>query len=187
MEPKNFENLIGTRGFSDILLRNHFSLYNGYVTNTLKLLETLKDKGSIEFAELTRRFGWEFNGMRLHELYFGNMSSQSKEIDKTTPIYSKISQDFGSFENFEKQFKSIGAMRGIGWAILTYDKETKRLFNTWINEHNTGHLATAVPLLVMDVFEHSFITDYGLKKTDYIENFFKVINWEVVSERFESV
>ena len=74
-------------------------------------------------------------------------------------------------------------MRGIGWVILAYDKDSDKLFNVWINEHDVGHLAGAVPLLVMDVFEHAFIMDYGLKKTDYIEAFFKAIDWKAVSER----
>lgn len=189
-EPKNFDSLLGTAGFSDALLKNHFTLYQGYVTNTNKLADGLagmiKDgkTGTPEYAELKRRFGWEFNGMRLHELYFGNMVKGGHPVDKNSNLFKKIAEDFGSWDNWEKDFKSTGTMRGIGWTILYFDKNSNRLFNVWVNEHDFGHLAGCVPLLILDVFEHAYMIDYGLKKADYIENFFKAISWEIVSDRF---
>jgi Fe-Mn family superoxide dismutase len=184
-EAKNFDNLLGTKGFSDQLLKNHFTLYQGYVTNWNKLADILgimAKEGKIstpEYAELKRRFGWEWNGMRLHEYYFGNIIKGGKEIDKNTNLYKKIVEDFGSYENWEKDFKATGTMRGIGWIILYYDEVEGRLFNTWINEHDVGHLSGAKPALVMDVFEHAYMIDYGLKKADYIEAFFKAIDWTI--------
>lgn len=192
-EQKNYEQLIGTKGFSEQLLKNHFTLYQGYVTNTNKLAEILskllsEDKaGSPEFAELKRRFGWEFNGMRLHELYFGNLTKGKKDLDKNSKLSKKIIEDFGSIENWEKDLKATAAMRGIGWVILYYDVEAERLFNSWINEHDAGHLSGAVPILIMDVFEHAFMIDYGLKRPDYIAAFFNVIEWDAVSKRFDDV
>lgn len=187
-EAKNFDKLLGTKGFSDQLLKNHFTLYQGYVTNTNKVADSLSAmarEGKIatpEYAELKRRFGWEFNGMRLHEFYFGNIIKGGKEIDKKTNLYKKIVADFGSYENWEKDFKATGAMRGIGWVILSYDGTEGRLFNTWINEHDGGHLCGAKPLVVMDVFEHAYMIDYQLKKADYIEAFFKAIDWTIDPE-----
>ena len=191
-QAMNFEKLLGTEGFSNQLLNNHFTLYNGYVTNTNKLMEEFAElekqgkAGTPEFAEMKRRFGWEFDGMRLHELYFGNMAKGGSAPDKGAKLLAKINEDFGSFENWEKMFKATGAMRGIGWAILYYDSVGNQLLNTWINEHDTGHLATATPILIMDVFEHAFMTDYGLKRADYIEAFFKAIDWSVAQKRFET-
>lgn len=192
-EPKNFENLIGMKGFSELLLKNHFTLYQGYVTNTNKLSDVIRSflkenkLGTPEFAELKRRFGWEFNGMRLHELYFENMAKDGKELDKNSGLFKKIVEMFESYENWEKIFKSVGSMRGIGWAVLYYDYTSGRLFNVWINEHDVGHLAGCKPLLVMDVFEHAYMIDYGLKRADYIEAFFKSIDWAVASERFDNI
>ncbi len=185
-EAKNYDNLLGTAGFSDQLLKNHFTLYQGYVTNTNKLLDLLKTiaPGTPEFAELKRRFGWEFNGMRLHELYFGNMTKGGKALDKNSKLFKQIASDFGSYENWEKDFKATGAMRGIGWALLYYDTVAKRLFNVWVNEHDVGHLAGCTSVLIMDVFEHAFMIDYGLKRADYIEAFFKAIDWETTGKRF---
>jgi Fe-Mn family superoxide dismutase len=184
-EAKNYESLLGTKGLSDQLLKNHFTLYQGYVTNTNKVSDALsamaKDgkTATPEYAELKRRFGWEFNGMRLHEYYFENIVRDGKAIDKNTNLYKKIVSEFGSYENWEKDFKATGAMRGIGWVILYYDALEGRLFNTWINEHDIGHLCAALPLIIMDVFEHAYMIDYGLKKADYIEAFFKSIDWTV--------
>ncbi|HJW96536.1 MAG TPA: Fe-Mn family superoxide dismutase [archaeon] len=192
-EPKNFEHLIGTQGFSETLLKNHFTLYQGYVTNTNKLNDILvaMEKegkfGTPEFAELNRRFGWEFNGMRLHEYYFWNMSKNAKPLDHNSELFRRIEKEWGSFEKWEKDFRSMGAMRGIGWVVLYYDPSSERLFNVWINEHDTGHLAGATPILVMDVFEHAYMLDYGLKRADYIEAFFKNLDWKTCAERFGKV
>lgn len=188
-EIKKFENLSGVEGFSEQIIRNHFTLYEGYVNNTNKLNDILVelergDKfGTPEFAELNRRLAWEWNGMRLHELYFGNLIKGGIELKNDSELYKKIIEEWGSFESWEKDFKSMGAMRGLGWVILYYDREARRLFNVWINEHDTGHFSGAEPFLVMDVFEHAYMLDYGLKRADYIEAFFKNINWSVVQNR----
>jgi Fe-Mn family superoxide dismutase len=191
-EAKKFDHLLGTNGFSDELLKNHFTLYEGYVTNTNKISEALaelvkKDETDTpQYAELKRRLGWEFNGMRLHEYYFGNMVEGGSAIGQSSPFTKKITEDFGSYESWEKDFQAIGEMRGIGWAILYYDTMGNRLINTWIDEHDTGHLSGAAPLLIMDVFEHAFMLDYGVKRDGYIEAFFNAIDWKIVTERFQS-
>jgi Fe-Mn family superoxide dismutase len=191
-EAKDYSILLGTAGFSDQLLNNHFTLYKGYVTNTNTLTDKLaglakegKNK-TPEFAELKRRFGWEFNGMRLHEYYFGNMIKGGSNQDAGARLMKKIIEDFGSYKDWEDDFKATGTMRGIGWTTLYYDLQGGRLFNTWIDEHAVGHLSGASPLLIMDVFEHAFITDYGLKRADYIEAFFKAIDWKTATGRFET-
>lgn len=189
-EPKNYDHLIGTPGFSDQLLKNHFTLYQGYVKNvnimTREIEELVKTgkAGTPAHSEIQRRFGWEFNGMRLHELYFGNMSKMGTLFSAESKLFGEISRVYGSYDNWEINFKAVGAMRGIGWAVLYYDPESKELFNVWVNEHDMGHLAGCKPLLILDVFEHAFVLDYGLKRVDYIEAFFKAINWSEVERRF---
>lgn len=186
--PKDYSNLIGMEGFSETLLKNHFTLYQGYVTNTNKLIDALNSMlkegkvGTPEYAELKRRLGWEFNGMRLHEYYFENLGGRGG-IKKESRIARKIAQDFGSYELWEKDFKACGTMRGIGWVVLYQDPANGRLINFWINEHDVSHPAGCNPVLIMDVFEHAFMIDYGLKRADYIEAFFKNINWDVVEGR----
>ena len=187
---KDFSRPLGMEGFSDSLLKNHFTLYQGYVNNTSKLIEVLgqmSKEGKLaipEFAELKRRFGWEFNGMRLHEYYFENLGGKGP-LEKKGKLFKKISEDFGGYESWEKEFKATGSMRGIGWVVLYQDNLAGRLFNFWINEHDVGHPAGCTPILVMDVFEHAFMTDYGLKRADYIEAFFKNINWKEAERIWE--
>jgi superoxide dismutase, Fe-Mn family len=187
---KDYANLIGMEGFSETLLKNHFTLYQGYVTNTNKVLDLLDqmlkaDKaGTPESAELKRRLGWEFNGMRLHEYYFENLGGKAP-IDKNGKLAKKMVESFSSYETWEKDFKATGAMRGIGWVILYHDIVSGKLINFWINEHDVSHPAGCTPLLIMDVFEHAFMLDYGLKRPDYIAAFFKNINWSSVESRLK--
>jgi len=191
-EPKKYDLLLGMTGFSDQLLKNHFTLYEGYVANTNKVLALIKEmteteKASTpEYAELKRRFGWEYNGMRLHELYFGNMVKGGKKMNEGEALAKKIIADFGSIEQWALDFKSTGTMRGIGWVVLSHDKVSDKLFNVWINEHDVGHLAGATPVLVLDVFEHAYMIDYGLKKADYITAFMNVTDWGEAEKRYKS-
>ncbi len=187
---KDYTKLLGMEGFSQTLLNNHFTLYQGYVTNTNKLtdiLSTMLKEGKTatpEYAELKRRFGWEFNGMRLHELYFENLGGKTA-LDKSGALAIKLAATFGSYEAWEQDFKATGAMRGIGWVVLYQDDVAGTLFNQWINEHDVGHPAGCRPLLVMDVFEHAFMIDYGLKRADYIAAFFKNIDWKAAESRIK--
>ncbi len=188
-QPKDFSYLFGMPGFSDQLLKMHFQLYQGYVKNVNLLLNRIRDLDmqdrdqTYDYGALKRRVAWEFNGMRLHELYFENLGG-SDAIDKAAPLYQRIFKDFGSYEAWKKSFVSTGLMRGIGWVILCRDPQSGRLFNTWINEHDLGNLAGADPLLVMDVWEHAYITQYGLDRGKYISAFFDNINWVKVAKLY---
>lgn len=190
-EIKNFENLFSLPIFSETSIKNHIALYQGYVNNTNKLIELFnklnkeENLGAIEFAESKRRFGWEFNGMRLHELFFQELSNQQSFLEQNSELRKKIVQDFGSYENWEKELKAIAVMRGIGWAGLYFDRLENNIFNIWVNEHDVGHLTGCVPLVVLDVFEHAYLIDYGTKKIDYINSLFKFLNWDLISERFK--
>ncbi len=185
---KDYGKLIGMEGFSETLLKNHFTLYQGYVTNTNKLTDTLGQMlkegktATPEFAELKRHFGWEFNGMRLHEYYFENLGGKGA-IDKSGKLFRKIAESFGNYEEWEKDFRGVGTMRGIGWAVLYQDSVSGALCNCWINEHDVGHLAGCNPILILDVFEHAFMIDYGLKRPDYIAAFFKNVQWKAAEAR----
>lgn len=187
---KDYARLVGMTSFSEVMLKNHFTLYQGYVTNTNKVLEILEqmlkeDKTATpEFSELKRRLGWEFNGMRLHEYYFDTLGGNGV-VTNNSRLERKQIEDFGSFEAWEKDFRAVGAMRGIGWVVLYQDNVNGRLFNCWINEHDAGHPTGCMPILVMDVFEHAFMLDYGLKRADYIEAFFKNIDWNAVENRLK--
>jgi len=185
-QEKNYENLLGTQGFSDKLLTTHFSLYSGYVANTNALIKKLREvqSGTPEHAEMQRRLGWEWNGMRLHELYFENMSKDNESLDDESRIAQKIRNNCGSFDKWKEDFIAVAKMRGIGWTIFYEDLRDGELFNAWVSEHDMGHLAGCKPLLVLDVFEHAYVFDYGMKKPEYIEAFFNALNWKEIDKRF---
>lgn len=189
-EAKNYDKLIGNvKGLNDDLLKMHFKLYQGYVANANKLLDKIReldekgDNKSPEFAGFKHMLGWEFDGMLLHELYFENLGG-SKPLDKNSPLMAKIEADFGSYDKWKSDFVATGLIRGIGWVVTYVDPKQGRLINEWINEHDVGHLAGGTPLLIMDVFEHAYITQYGLDRAKYIEVFFNNIDWDAVSKRY---
>ena len=190
-QAKDYSSLLGMPGFSQKALQTHFKLYQGYVSNAnllQKMLKELAQTGknrSPEYAELKRRFGWEFDGMRLHEYYFENLKGPST-LDPSSFLYTQIVADFGSYEAWKADFIATGSMRGIGWAVLYLDPASGHLFNVWINEHDLGHLAGGKPILIMDVFEHAYMIDYTLDRAAYIEAFFKNINWDIALKRFGS-
>lgn len=186
---KDYSSLLGMPGFSDLALKMHFKLYQGYVTNTNALLGLIQDyakEGKLrtpEYAEIKRRLMWEFDGMRLHEDYFSNLGGKGSKLDPQSDLMKQIVRDFGSFDAWKNDFVATGAMRGIGWAVLYRDPASGKLMNLWINEHDRGHLAGGNPILIMDVFEHAYLPDYGLDRAKYIDAFFDNINWDVVSKR----
>ncbi len=190
-QAQDYSRILGMEGISDQTLQNHFKLYQGYVTNFNTLMtrsHELFDEGkerSVDNAEIRRRVGFEFCGMRLHEYYFENLKGNG-QLEQKSWIAQQIKQDFGSFENWKKDFTAIGAMRGVGWAILFYDTMQDHLMNTWITLHQENILPGVQPLLVMDVWEHAFMLDYGLERAKYIEAFYANLNWQEVARRFES-
>lgn len=189
-EAKDFSQLKGMEGFSDTLLENHFKLYKGYVKNTNMLLERLGTllnsgkTGSAEYSELKRRLGFEFDGMKLHELYFLNLGGKQSP-DPQQIFYDAIVKNFGSFEVWKKDFETTGTMRGVGWVVLYFDPESGRLANFWINEHEVNHAAGCKPLLVMDVWEHAYMLDYQLDRGKYIDAFFNNVDWNEVAARYD--
>lgn len=190
-KAKNFDHLLGKiAGLDDALLKMHFKLYEGYVNNTnsvLQKIQNLTNQGQSrtpEFAGLKRILGWEFDGMLLHEYYFENLGG-TQPLDHNDPLAIKMVSDFGGYDQWKADFISTGMMRGIGWVVAYIEPKTGRLLNEWINEHDLGHLAGGTPILIMDVFEHAYITQFALDRNKYIEVFFNNINWDVASKRFK--
>ena len=190
---QRFDHLKGLDGISDDQIKEHLQLYVGYVRQVNALneeLAELRGRGRASgkdhaFAELTRRLGFEYNGMILHEYYFSNLRAGADP--KPAPA-SKIAQSlvgsFGSVEQWRADFHAIGGMRGIGWVLLCQDPVTYRLTNHWVTLHEVGVPASFKPLLVLDVWEHAFMRDYKVtEKAQYIEAFFRNVDWQSVERR----
>ena len=189
-EARKFD-LKGLQGISDETLELHFKLYAGYVkgTNTLneRIEEFLKD-GKVDqeempaYSELTRRLGFEYNGMVLHEYYFENLtrSSDQRALEN---FRKRTEQSFGSFDVWKADFAGIGNMRGVGWAICYENPANGRLSNHWITLHESGNIAGFRPILVMDVWEHAYLLDHGSERAKYVEAFFANVSWRTVEGR----
>ncbi len=190
-------NLSGLKGISDQTLELHFKLYEGYVANTNLLNERIADllsKGPVgqdlipTYSELTRRLGFEYNGMVLHEYYFGNMKKGgSGDPSPRSAFVQQVALSFASYDAWKAHFVGVGKMRGVGWAICYQDPMSGRLSNHWITLHEEGNIAGFIPVLVMDVWEHAFILDYKpAERPRYIEAFFSNIDWDAVEERVKT-
>jgi len=191
--PKKFD-LAGLQGISDNTLQVHFGLYEGYVKNTNLLNEQIAGLiaggqaagANPGFAELTRRLGFEYNGMVLHEYYFENMTKKAG-APASAAVQEAVGGTFGDYETWKKDFSAVGGMRGVGWAIAYFDPHAQRVSNHWITLHEDGNVAGFVPLLVMDVWEHAFLLDYKpAERSKYIESFFANVDWNVVGRRLEA-
>src|ERR671921_2460792 len=189
-------NLSGLKGISDQTLEMHFKLYEGYVKETNNLTQRITDfikDGKVDqeempaYSELTRRLGFEYNGMVLHEYYFGNMKRQGSVDPGNDSKFFKLAEDsFGSYDIWKADFVSVGKMRGVGWAVCYQNPANGALSNHWITLHETGNVSGFVPVLVMDVWEHAFIRDYApADRPKYIEAFFSNIDWAACEQRLQ--
>jgi len=195
-QPRQF-NLRGLKGISDQTLDVHFKLYEGYVKETNKLTERISEfikDGNVDqeempaYSELTRRLGFEYKGMVLHEYYFDNLQSGGGTGDpaQASPFVKAAEATFGNYDIWKADFVGIGKMRGVGWAICYQNPSNGRISNHWITLHETGNVAGFNPILVMDVWEHAFLLDYKpAERPKYIEAFFSNINWNTVEDRLK--
>ena len=186
--------LSGLKGISDETLELHFKLYEGYVKETNNLTERIWQfiqDGKVDqeempaFSELTRRLGFEYNGMVLHEYYFENLKkgTGTGEPEQSSKFLKAAEASFGSYDIWKADFQGIGKMRGVGWAICYENPANHRLSNHWISLHETGNVAGFNPILVMDVWEHAYLLDFKTERPKYIEAFFSNIDWSAVESR----
>lgn len=187
-EPKEF-NIPELEGISTQTIDEHIGLYKGYVKHVNLIHERMKElsadeeKNTYAIAEMHRRLGFEFGGMRNHEYYFAQFEGGKKELSDS-PLKSKIDEQWGDLETWQKRFTSIASTRGVGWAMLYYDPQTGGLMQTWVDEQHVGQLVDLDIVLGIDMWEHSYMLDYPpSEKKKYIEAFFNNLNWEVIAER----
>ena len=182
------------KGISAKTIEEHLKLYAGYVKNANAILAKIPEYRAHTEAdpfapnvvmELGRRFSFEFDGMRNHEHYFRHLEGGAQALGETSELKKAIGEEFGSFDTWLTNFKALCLTRGIGWAMLVYDKNSQRLLNNWNDEQHLGHLVGTSPILCLDMWEHSFVSDYQPSgKAQYVEDFFANLNWQSVEENF---
>lgn len=200
-EAKKFD-LPKLDGISEESIKQHLSLYEGYVKNfnviSALLPEYAKDsdpstplgagKHAHALSELIRRRSFEFDGMRLHEHYFEQFAGGSTALTTSGPFYEALTKEYKNAEHVVPYLKAVGNMRGPGWAILYYDPVGKQLLAGFVGEQHQGHFATLPIILALDVWEHAFLLDYGATgKGKYIDAFFKNLNWSIIENRFNAL
>lgn len=184
-------NIPKLKGISEKAVEEHLKLYAGYVKHANLILEKIDDyaqdaeKHAYALGELQRRFAFEFDGMRNHEYYFESLEGGSTALTTSGPFGTAVANEWGSFEGWLNRFKSIALTRGIGWAVLYYDPQTKRLLNTWSDEQHLGHLTGLSWVLGIDMWEHAYFLDYATDKKKYVEAFFENLNWGMIEKNFE--
>ena len=176
-------------GISQETIDLHLGLYQGYVKHVNLINDKIKafgadpENNSYAIAEMQRRLGFEFGGMRNHEYYFTQFEGGPEAL-RDGKLKEMIEKQWGSFENWHKEFVNIAMTRGVGWAMLYIDRSTDQLVHTWVDEQHLGQLADLDIVLALDMWEHSFMRDYlPSAKKDYVTAFFNNLNWDVVAKR----
>lgn len=186
-------NIPELEGISAKQIEVHLKLYEGYVKFTNTLRETLaelrknSEKNAYAIGETLRRFGFEFNGMRMHEYYFEQFE-EPKPLSENSKVGQALAEKYADWNGFINHFKNVGLMRGIGWTILAYDPVGKTPHIYWVNDHELGQVAGLPVLLAMDMWEHAYMVDYlPAEKAKYIDAFLSNVNWEVLDKRFSTI
>jgi superoxide dismutase, Fe-Mn family len=184
-------NIPELKGISKKSVEEHLKLYAGYVKFTNLILEKINEyardseKHAYALGELQRRFSFEFNGMKNHEYYFKSLEGGAQGLPENSALKTAVEKEWGSWDAWLARFKAIAMTRGIGWAILYYDKDAKRLVNAWVDEQHLGQLNSAQYIFGIDMWEHSFYLDFQTNKTGYVTAFLENVNWSVVEENFK--
>ncbi|QQR82152.1 hypothetical protein IPJ70_02605 [Candidatus Campbellbacteria bacterium] len=189
-QPQKF-NLPTLSGLSQKTIETHIKLYEGYVKNVNLILSQIEEysqdsaKNAYALGELQRRFAFEFDGMRNHEYYFGALEGGAQPLPSDSPLALEIAKTWESIPQFMARFKALTLTRGIGWAALLYDPAGDRLLMQWVDEQHLGHLVGLHPIIMLDMWEHSYFLDYApADKAKYVDAYFENFNWAKINEWF---
>jgi Fe-Mn family superoxide dismutase len=180
------------KGLSKDQIAVHLALYEGYVKHSNLIMEKIEklreedaEANAFVINELRRRFGFEFDGMRMHEYYFEQFEGGPKAADTQAPIADAATEKYGSWDKFVAHIKEVAGTRGIGWVVVYFDPRGRTLHTAWVDDHQLGQLSGLPILLALDLWEHAFMVDYKpAEKKTYVEAFLDNLNWDVVERRF---
>lgn len=176
-------------GISEKTIEEHLKLYAGYVKNANAIIEKMavldSERDAYIAGELFRRFSFEYNGMRNHEVYFATLEGGATPLNPESALGKTLLGLFGTYEKLVQEFTALALTRGIGWAMLWYDKKENKILASWVDEQHLGQLQGCTPIIALDMWEHSYVADYQPSgKKQYVEDFFKNVNWSVAENYF---
>lgn len=179
------------RGLSKKQIEVHLALYQGYVKHVNLIMSTIASYGKTEdeggkyaIAELRRRLGFEFDGMRMHEYYFEQFEGGPIPASPDHALHALVAQKYETWDGFIAHIKEVAGTRGIGWVVVYSDPKAQTLHTVFVNDHELGQLAGLPILLAVDLWEHAYMVDYvPADKKTYVEAFLENVNWGVVENR----
>ena len=184
-EPRSFD-LSGVQGLSKKSIDLHLGLYKGYVDNLNKLLEQAPAGGSPLVNDgYNRRFAFEYNGVKLHELFFEQLAGKRGASDSDSAWARAVKQDFGDFNGWKSRIEGLAATRGVGWVMTLRERGKSKLHNFWVDLHHIHMPADSQIMFVLDVWEHAFLTDYmPAQKPEYVKAVLENVDWTAVEKRY---
>jgi superoxide dismutase, Fe-Mn family len=182
---KDFSHLTknSSLGLSPEIVLNHIGLYKGYVEKVNKAEAMMRNNQVDEFS--LQHLAFSLNGMALHDIYFTNMNTE--KTSRSQSLNKAIEENFGSFDNYYNNLVSI-AERVQGWSITGLNLLNGKLFNYGEDTHSSNFPNYFMPILALDVYDHAYVMDFGEEgKAEYINAWTKVIDWDLVSRRFDVI
>jgi Fe-Mn family superoxide dismutase len=166
--------------------KHHQAYVNGCNALTEKMDKARKENTDTDFRATSKEFSFQIGGHVLHSLFWNNLSPVGKGGEIAGKLEEKIVEDFGSIERFKKEFNAVAlSVEGSGWAVLVFEKVSQRLMIMQIEKHNVNIFPASEIIMVLDMFEHAYYVDYKNDKAKYVEEFWKIVNWEEVEKRFK--
>jgi len=179
-------------GISEKQIEEHLKLYNGYVTHANKIMAQLeewkkdREKNGYVISELRRRFGFEFDGIRSHEYYFGAIEGSPSKLSEDLSLGAALAKQFGSLDAWMEDYKSLCMTRGVGWAVLYYHPIEKHFIHVWVDEHHLGQLSSLPMVFATDCWEHAYMVDYlPGERGKYIDSYLNAVNWKEVDNWYQ--
>ena len=172
-------------GISSQALEDHLGLYKGYVENTNRLLEkSLRGEGIAGQEGWEHRLAFEFNGMMLHELFFEALGGPGSKISASSVLAEAMDITYGGEKAWRERFLAVAKTRGIGWVMSARDRANNRLLTFWIDEHHLGLPANLQPVILLDLWEHAYLKDFGVKgREEYAQIVLNNLNWKLIESR----
>ena len=167
-------------------------LYKGYTDNLNKIIiESDRNRKTDDFSSiqsLSKRIGFNANAYILHSLFFENLTPMPNKTLLSVELVNHIKKDFGSYDAFINELNaSLLNIEGPGWVVFGYDKYLDRLLIIQIEKHQELTLIDFIPLLVIDVWEHSYYIQYNTNKKEYIRNLFYILDFDIVTKRYNQI
>lgn len=182
---------LGTDSLSEDVKANHFGLYKGYVESFNKVSiavdsipkDDANNPNNSQFRRLKEDEQFNLSAVKLHELYFGNIGDKRSEIRRDSTVFMRLEKDWGSFENWQLDFRACGMAAKEGWAVCYYEPFKQKYINCFVEGHNVGVPVGGIPVLVVDTWHHAWFKDYLGEKLTYLNAMLKEVNWDVVEAR----